>query len=71
MDKIWYVLKNKFGETVETNTDRSVLEQHKREREQYLRKSGDTIEVLKEMPRADGWDRLPTIGDIKGMNDFI
>ena len=66
-----FVLKNKFGETVETNKDRSVLEQHKTERERYLRKSGDTIEVLKEMPKADGWDRLPTIGDIKGMNDFI
>lgn len=46
MDKIWYVLKNKFGETVETNTDRSVLEQHKAERERYLRKSGDIIERM-------------------------
>jgi len=46
MDKIWYVLKNKFGETVETNTDRSVLEKHKADREKYLRKSGDFIEIL-------------------------
>ena len=46
MDKIWYVLRNKFGETVETNTDRSVLEKHKADRERYLRKSGDYIEIL-------------------------
>lgn len=71
MKETWFVLKNKFGETVETNKDRSVLEQHKAERERYLLKSGDTIEVLKQIPKADGWDRLPTIGDIKGMNDFI
>ena len=43
---IWYVLRNKFGETVETNTDRSVLEKHKADRERYLRKSGDFIEIL-------------------------
>lgn len=46
MDKIWYVLRNKFGETVETNTDRSVLEKHKADRERYLRKNGDYIEIL-------------------------
>ena len=46
MNKIWYVLRNRFGETVETNTDRSVLEKHKEERERYLRKSGDFIEIL-------------------------
>ena len=46
MDKIWYVLRNKFGETVETNTDRSVLEKNKADRERYLRKSGDYIEIL-------------------------
>lgn len=46
MDEIWYVLRNRFGETVETNTDRSVLEKHKADRERYLRKSGDFIEIL-------------------------
>ena len=46
MGEIWYVLKNKFGETVETNKDRSVLEKHKADRERYLRKSGDFIEIL-------------------------
>lgn len=46
MNKIWYVLRNKFGETVETNTDRSVLEKHKADRERYLRKSEDYIEIL-------------------------
>ena len=30
----------------------------------------ETIETIKEMPKADGWGKLPTIGDIKGMNDF-
>jgi hypothetical protein len=45
MNKTWYVLRNKFGETVETNTDRSVLEKHKADRERYLRKSGDFIEI--------------------------
>ena len=47
MNKTWYVLRNRFGETVETNTDRSVLEKHKADRERYLRKSGDFIEILK------------------------
>lgn len=46
MNKIWYVLRNRFGETVETNTNRSVLEKHKADREKYLRKSGDFIEIL-------------------------
>ena len=70
MGEIWYVLKTKNGETLETNKDRSVLEQHKAEREKYFHREGETIEVLKQMPRADGWEKLPTIGDIKGMNDF-
>ena len=48
MNKTWYVLRNKFGEIVETNTDRSVLEKNKADRERYLRKSGDTIEVMEE-----------------------
>lgn len=46
MNKTWYVLRNKFGEIVETNTDRSVLEKNKADRERYLRKSGDFIEIL-------------------------
>ena len=46
MGETWYVLKNKFGETVEKNTDRSVLEKNKADRERYLRKSGDFIEIL-------------------------
>lgn len=25
-----------------------------------------TIEELKEMPNEDGWDELPTIGEIEG-----
>ena len=29
------------------------------------------IEKIKEMPRNDGYGNIPTIGDIKGMNDFI
>lgn len=64
MKETRFVLKDKYGET---NKDRSILEL---EQKRHLRKSGDTIEVLKEIPRADGWDKLPTIGDIKGMNDF-
>lgn len=31
----------------------------------------NSIEKIKEMPRDDGYDNIPTIGDIKGMNDFI
>ena len=31
----------------------------------------ETIETLKEMPKSDGWGKLPTIGDIKGMNEII
>ena len=29
------------------------------------------IEKIKEMPRDDGYGDIPTIGDLKGMNDFI
>lgn len=31
----------------------------------------NSIEKIKEMPKNDGYDNIPTIGDIKGMNDFI
>lgn len=34
-------------------------------------KEKETIETIKKMPKADGWGKLPTIGDIKGMNEFI
>ena len=55
MNEIWYVLRNKFGETVETNTDRSVLEKHKADRERYLHKSGDFIEILDVKEYKNSW----------------
>jgi hypothetical protein len=30
-----------------------------------------TVGALKKMPKGDGWGEMPTIGDIKGMNDFF
>lgn len=34
-------------------------------------KNLETIEQIKEMPKGDGWDKLPTIGDVEGLNDFF
>ena len=57
---------------------RGIIKIQKKERELFKmanykkqnKVENETIETIKKMPKADGWGKLPTIGDIKGMNDF-
>lgn len=31
----------------------------------------DTIEEIKEMPREDGWDEIPTIGELENWSGEV